>query len=64
MSSYIYSNVIHLDAKSEQQPKEKLSGLAAFSLDYVVKWPVSLVINRKVILKRLIKMLKTYLVVH
>ena len=25
-----------------------LSGLEAFSFDYVVKWPVSLVLNRKV----------------
>ena len=26
----------------------RLSGLEAFTLDYVVKWPVSLVISRKV----------------
>ena len=25
-----------------------LSGLEAFSFDYIVKWPVSLVLNRKV----------------
>lgn len=36
----------HQDIKSDMNTE--LNGLSSFSMDYVVKWPLSLIINRKV----------------
>lgn len=36
----------HQDIKSDMTTE--LNGLSSFSMDYVVKWPLSLIINRKV----------------
>jgi gamma-tubulin complex component 2 len=39
----------HAESKTETQSSELfLNGLSSFSLDYVIKWPLSLIINRKV----------------
>ena len=38
----------HQDIKSDMSTE--LNGLSSFSMDYVVKWPLSLIINRKVMI--------------
>jgi gamma-tubulin complex component 2 len=39
----------HTESKMDTQSGELfLNGLSSFSLDYVIKWPLSLIINRKV----------------
>ena len=47
-----YESLKMKEFRIESTAKEtKLNGLSSFSLDYVVKWPLSLIINRKVISK-------------
>jgi len=47
--SAAFINVVVVDYKVDATDL-RLSGLEAFTFDYVVKWPVSLVISRKVCL--------------
>jgi gamma-tubulin complex component 2 len=42
-------NEIKLENQSSQEVK--LNGMASFSLDYVVKWPLSLIINKRTLFK-------------
>ncbi|KAG1670482.1 Gamma-tubulin complex component 2 [Nymphon striatum] len=46
------SKILSIETKAEDEFKSpadfKLSGLEAFSFDYEVKWPLSLILNRKV----------------
>lgn len=37
---------------------DKLHGFNAFSLDYVIKWPISLIINKKVLIYITLSLIK------
>jgi gamma-tubulin complex component 2 len=51
------------ETKMETQAVEtKLNGLASFSLDYVVKWPLSLIINKRTLFKYQVLFRHVYLI--
>jgi len=51
------------ELKMEPQAVEtKLNGLASFSLDYVVKWPLSLIINKRTLFKYQVLFRHVYLI--